>query len=636
MCGIAGFFNLNRAPADPSVLEQMTCHVRHRGPDDTGAVVFSLTNGTVAEVSPDTRPLPEFEGGIGFQRLKILDLTQQGHQPMMNADRTVVLAFNGEIYNAFEFTAELEAAGYRFRSKSDTEVVLYLYERYGLQGMLERLNGMFAIAIADLRSRELHLVRDHFGIKPLYWTVAGSTLLFGSEVKSFFAHPDFKAELDTANVDELLAYRYVAGEASMLKGVHQLRPGHWLRVTPDGMATRRYWSIPDHPDKSALTAEQNVDALDELLRKSVSSQLLSDVTVGCQLSGGIDSSLVTMFARQHFAADMETFSVVFDDPAFSEQQWIDQVAAKAHARSHRFVFSDEFFFDTIDRATWHMDQPISHPNSLGIWLLAKGAKDFVTVFLSGEGADEVFGGYTRFYFANLRPHIGPAWHGLRWMPGIGQRLAPHFDGDPVDAFISASQFMPTSVLKMLRPDADLAPALARRRELFSEGTADHLSNCLKYEMQTYMVDLLVRQDKMTMAHSMENRVPFLDRRVVEFARRLPSDSLVGLNVPTKAGRMRGTKVAVKALARRMFDDDFVYRRKSGFGLPLAQYFRQPKFVDLMESRLLPGMQSRGLVDVAAVRRLWHEALSAPAMTETFWTVVSLELFAQRFVDGRVS
>jgi asparagine synthase (glutamine-hydrolysing) len=633
MCGIAGFFNLNQAPADPSVLERMTTHVRHRGPDDTGAIVFSLANGTVAEVSPGTPPSAEFEGGIGFQRLKILDLSQQGHQPMMNADRSIVLAFNGEVYNAFDYTAELEAAGYRFHSKSDTEVILYLYERYGLQGMLDRLNGMFAIAIADLRSRELHLVRDHLGIKPLYWTVAGSTLLFASEAKAFLAHPAFKAELDAQHVDELLAFRYVAGEASILKGVQHLRPGHWLRVTPDGMTATRYWSIPDWQDKASVRGEQAVDQLDELLRKSVASQLLSDVKVGCQLSGGVDSSLVTMSASQHFSADMETFSIVFADPLFSEQKWIDQVTARAKVDSHRTVFTEDFFLDTIERATWHMDQPISHPNSLGIWLLSQTAKGKVTVLLSGEGTDEVFGGYTRFYYAHMRPLIGPAWRGLRWVPGVGKRLAPHFDGDPVEAFITSTQFLPSPILSKLRPDANLAPSIARRRKLFDEGKADHLSNCLKYEMQTYMVDLLVRQDKMTMAHSLENRVPFLDRNVVEFARRLPAECLVGTTAPTSAGRMRGTKVVVKELARRTFDDEFVYRRKSGFGLPLAQYFRHPRFVDLMESRLLPGMQARGIVDAAVVRRMWRRALSAPATTESFWTIVSLELFAQRFVDG---
>jgi asparagine synthase (glutamine-hydrolysing) len=281
-----------------------------------------------------------------------------------------------------------------------------------------------------------------------------------------------------------------------------------------------------------------------------------------------------------------------------------------------------------------MDQPIAHPNSLGIWLLAQQSRRLVTVLLSGEGADEVFGGYTRFYYAHMRTKLGAAARGVRWVPALGDRVGKHFDGDPVEAFIRASQFQPDAKLAKLRPGAALEPAIERRKALFREGDSDHLSNCLKYEMQTYLVDLLIRQDKMTMAHGQENRVPFLDRQVVDFARSLPAQHLVGQNLPTGTGRMKATKVVVKNLASRTFDDAFVYRRKSGFSLPLAQYFRSHRFIELMEDRLLPGMQSRGLVDVETVRRTWKRSLSAPSLTESFFTVVALELWAQQFVDRR--
>ena len=612
MCGIAGFVNLDGAPADAGVIAEMTRAIRHRGPDDRGQLRLSLRQGEIAGdagVSADT--------AIGFHRLKILDLSDQGHQPMVNQAGTVVLAFNGAVYNAFDFKPELESAGFRFHSKTDTEVLLYLYERHGLDGMLDRLNGMFAIVIADLRSHEIHIARDHFGIKPLYWARAGSRVLFASEAKAFLAHPAFTAAVDDEHVDEFLAFRYVAGEASLLKGVRQLRPGHRLRITPDGVTTTRYWSIPDGAEKARLTLDEAIDRLDEVLRRSVGSQLLSDVKVGCQLSGGIDSSLVTVFACSHGGAGMETFSVVFDDPKFSEDRWISEAAAAAKAESHRFLFSEASFTGPLERAAWHMDQPISHPNSLGIWQLAQQSRARVTVLLSGEGADEVFGGYTRFCGA--------------------RRL-------PVEAFIRATQFQPESKLARLRPGANLAPALARRVALFHEGGGDHLSNCLKYDMQTHLVDLLVRQDKMTMAHGIENRVPFLDRRVVDFARTLPADHLVGDAMPTGGsalahrhlgeGGMRSTKIVVKELARRTFDDAFVYRGKSGFNLPLSQYFRSKPFTELMEDRLLPGMKQRALVSEAAVRALWRRSLSAPALTEPFWIPVALELWAQQFVDRR--
>jgi len=245
-----------------------------------------------------------------------------------------------------------------------------------------------------------------------------------------------------------------------------------------------------------------------------------------------------------------------------------------------------------------MDQPISHPNSLGIWLLAQQSRERVTVLLSGEGADEVFAGYSRFRSATLK--------------------AP-------EAFIHTSQFQPSSKVSRLRPGANLDRAFARRTAIFNEGRGDYLSNCLKYEMQTFLVDLLVRQDKMTMAHGVENRVPFLDRRVVDFARSLSAQHLVGDGV---------TKIVLKELARRTFDDAFVDRTKCAFNLPLSQYFRSKAFTELMEDGLLPGMRRRGLVSEPAVRELWRRSLSAPALTEPFWIPVALELWAQQFVDGR--
>lgn len=635
MCGIAGFVNLDRRPAEPRVLARMTDLIRHRGPDDQGLAWCSLSCGTAGEFEAGAAAAADSaEVAIGFHRLKILDLTDHGHQPMANADRSIVIAFNGEAYNAFDFTAELEREGFRFRSRSDTEVVLYLYERFGLDGMLERLNGMFAIVIADLRTREVHIIRDHFGIKPMYWTVAGSALLFASEAKAFLGHPDFRAEIDPAVIDEYLAFRYVSGESSLLKGVRQLRPGHRLRVRDGAVTVHRYWQVPDVAEKAALSPADAVDGLDAVLRQSVQAQLLSDVKVGCQLSGGIDSSLVSVFAREHLGADLDTFSVVFDDPQFSEDRWISQAAAAAHADSHRFMFSAASFHDTLARASWHMDQPISHPNSLGIWLLARGARERVTVLLSGEGADEVFGGYTRFHYAQMRPAISPWVGALAWTPHVGARLARQFGGDPVDSFIMASLFQRPEQVARLRPGADFSRAMAARRAIFADGSADHLSNCLKYEMQTYLVDLLVRQDKMTMAHGLENRVPFLDRRVVAFARQLPARYLVGESLSLRDGRMRGTKVVVKQLARRTFDDQFVYRPKSGFSLPLADYFAEPRFATLMEEVLLPGMRGRGLVDAGAVREHWQGLPTAGAgAAESLWISIALELWAQQVVDG---
>lgn len=595
MCGIAGFVNLDGAPAQAGVLTAMLRAIRHRGPDDRGELRLSLRDGAIRRDAATTA-----DAAIGFHRLSILDLSAHGHQPMVNPSGTIAIALNGEIYNAFDYKRELEGHGYRFRSGTDTEVLLYLYERYGIEEMLQRLNGMFALVIADLRARVVHLARDHFGIKPLYWTQAGHSVLFASEAKAFLEHPAFTPAIDEALVDEQLAFRYVAGEGSLLKGVRQLRPGHRLTITPDGVTTTRYWSIPDGIGNTAISRADAIDRLDQLMHGSVAAQLRSDVKVGCQLSGGIDSSLVTAFAGSQVGGGMDAFSVVFEDPKFSEDPWIEQAAAAANADSHRVMFSETSFTGQLQRATWHMDQPISHPNSLALWLLARHSRQQVTVLLSGEGADEVFGGYSRFVTAPLKS---------------------------ATAFIQSTQFQPASKLARMRPGADLSSVLARRVALFDEGGGDHLSNCLKYEMQTFLVDLLVRQDKMTMAHGVENRVPFLDLRVVEFARTLPAEHLVG-------DSPQATKIVVKDLARRVFNDAFVDRAKNAFNLPLSQYFRSESFTALMEDQLLPGMKQRGLVNESAVRELWRRSLSAPALTEPFWIPVALELWAQQFVDGR--
>jgi asparagine synthase (glutamine-hydrolysing) len=603
MCGIAGFVNLNGAPADVDVLEAMTDMIRHRGPDDRGALRLSLRGG-----APDT--------ALGFQRLIILDRSVDARQPMANPDGSIALLFNGAIYNAVEERADLERDGYRFRTYTDTEVILALYERRGLDRMLERLDGMFAIVIADTRRGEVHLLRDRVGIKPLYWVQCGATLLFASEAKAFLAHPAFTPEIDPAQIDELLAFRYIAGEATMLKGVRQVPPGYRLTITAAGVTHARYWSIPD-PEKLRLSREDAVDRLDHLLRRSVQSQLRSDVPLGCQLSGGVDSSLVTLLTRLLQQRDVNAFSIVVNLPGFSEESWIVSAAATAGVTSHRFAFDEADFMGALDAASWHMDQPIGHPNSLALWLLAQRSREHVTVLLSGEGADELFGGYTRFAAA---------------LTNVSERRRPH-EPDAIVAFIRATAFHSESRLAKLRPGADLRPAIENRRAIFEEGRSDHLSNCLRYDMRTHLVDLLLRQDKMTMGHGVETRVPFLDDEVIRFARALPVEHLVGLSSATG---VPATKIVVKALAERSFGVVFAHRRKSAFNLPLAQYFRSAAFETLMEDRLLPGMRSRGLVDVGVVRRWWRRALSAPATTEAFWTLVALEVWAQQFIDRRGS
>jgi asparagine synthase (glutamine-hydrolysing) len=639
MCGISGIYHLKRNPVDPRIIRDMVAIQHHRGPDDNGMRLFSLAHGRSVEFGSDSMPAfnDSFEGGLGFNRLSILDLSEAGHQPMANDDGSVFLIFNGEIYNAFDYVTELQAAGYRFRSRSDTEVILRLYEHYGIEGMLERLNGMFAICIVDLRRRELHLIRDRLGIKPLYWAERNGLFMFASEVKSFGMHPDFPVELDEEMVDECLVFRYCAGEGALLKHAHQLRPGCRLRLTPDGITHHRYWQIPDGPTASDVSEQEAADQLEEHLHRAVRMQLLSDVKVGCQLSGGIDSSMISVLARRHHGADMDTFSIVFRDPRYSEEQWVNEAAAVANADSHRYYLNSGYFLDNIEKCTWHLDQPLNLPNSIGIYHLAEKARSLVTVLLSGEGADELLGGYIRFYFASIRSRVRPWLPLLKRLPRYGHTFVSAF-GDPKfadigDWFMTATAFVRLDKLRLLRPDARPEEMFNRRRAIWDEGRGDALANCLKYDMQTYMVDLLVRQDKMTMAHSMENRVPFLDHELVTFIRSLSPHHLVRPSLRLRQIKSRGTKMLLKKLARNYFDESFVYREKAGFAVPVEEYVAEPKFKAMMEEKLLPGMRRRGIVQADVVERWWRNlAHESYEMADALWSCISFEVWAQQFLD----
>ncbi|OFW18871.1 MAG: asparagine synthase (glutamine-hydrolyzing) [Acidobacteria bacterium RIFCSPLOWO2_12_FULL_66_21] len=638
MCGIAGIYNLDGAPVDVHVLTRMTDVQRHRGPDDQGFGLFSLRAGRSTPCSPSQGSADSglWEGGLGVNRLSILDLSLEGHQPMATADGSVLIAYNGETYNAFDLRPGLEDEGVRFRSRTDTEVLLYLYQRHGLEEMLRRLNGMFAFCLVDLREARLYLVRDRLGVKPLYWWSNGRVLLFASELKALLEHPAFAPELEPTRLDEHFLFRYEAGNGCLLKGVRQLEPGQWLSLKDQRLTTGKYWRVPDSDSAIQLGRDETADRLEAHLERSVRMQLLSDVKVGCQLSGGVDSSLVTLLAARHSPGSLDGFSIVFDDRQVSEEAWIDEAAGVAGVDYHKYTLDGHAFTDRLEAATWHMDQPLNHPNSVGIFYLAEQARRHITVFLTGEGADELFGGYTRFLYATLRPRIQPWARLLGWLPYIGERLHTRFNGQPadgVDWFILQSAFLDPAQFMALRPDARLEEVLASRRAIFEQSSGDHLARCLNYELRTYLVDLLVRQDKMTMAHSIENRVPYLDHELVEFVRSLPPSRLVSDRLARWRPRTGNTKVLLKDVARRHFRARFVYRSKEGFPLPLQAFFLSAPFRSVMEERLLPGIRKRGVTDAKVVGRWWKSLLQGEAQNvEALWICAAFELWAQRFLD----
>lgn len=631
MCGFAGYLLTNTVETNKQTIQSMTVLQRHRGPDDTGAaaVHFGRAHIQLFDFNGELNMEIPAELMFGFNRLSILDLSANGHQPMLSPDGKVALMMNGEIYNAFEYTHRLQQLGYRFRGTSDTEVALYLYCEYGIEGMLSRLNGMFAFAIADVSLQKLFLVRDRFGIKPLYVLQQPGRLAFASEMKSFRALPNFHFEPDDTYLDEFLLFRNIINR-TLFKNIENIPPGEYWEITPAGKITRKAYYRVSQEQGVMLPDEDAFMALDTTLSQCVRRQMISDVKLGCQLSGGVDSSLVAAYASRFVPKGaLETISIIFDDPHFSEAPYINQAAEKLGLRSHQYTMHGDYFFDMIDKVTWHFEQPLNHPSTTGIYLLSQKAKEHVTVLLSGEGSDEALAGYPRFVDTIRNPYLSRTFlsrlkHNRRCLPDF---LRYYTDPDARMVMSSAFGGMYNAVL--LKPDFIMENALAHRLSVLKNiQDPDKINRHRKYELLTYLPDLLMRQDKMSMAHSIENRVPFLDNELVTLAFRLPSQLLVG----SHNGKPQGKKL-LKDICATVFDTTFAFRRKEGFGIPLKLFMKSRAFKERWESEWLPGIRKRGIFNPTYLQQIYANLPAATPMDlESLWLMVGFELWAKQYLD----
>lgn len=634
MCGITGYINIDQKPvADTDIILKMMKVQKHRGPDDSGIRAFSLKDGISSDLSVDkpVRLQVNLEGILGFNRLSILDLSINGHQPMVSPEGNVILALNGEIYNAFDYTRELQDWGYIFKSTSDTEVVLALYLKYGFTEMLHRLNGMFAIAIADLGRKKFFLARDRFGIKPMYYIVNDRILGFSSELKSLAYLEGFDFQLNHAKIDEFMLFRNNLSD-TLFKDVASLRPGHFIEYSHNtGIIQRQYFNADVY-----TRAESNPMGFEEFSRdtelwlgQSVGRQLMSDVKLGCQLSGGIDSSLVTWLAnRKSNKGQFESVSIIFENEDFSEEKYINHVCNSLGIASHKFVLNPDYFVDNIEKATWHLESPINHPNTIGIYKLSQDAKQHVTVLLSGEGADEVFGGYPRFY------DIIFPYKSKRLLQEINRYM-----NDPAELVsyikdyhraVIATAYMTPHLAGKLKPDFKKNRAIAERIDLYNSLSGSRFDKQIKYELITFLPDLLIRQDKMSMAHSIENRVPFLDNNMVEFAFSIPQKHLLLRKTPDG---LNNEKYLLKKITAGVFGHDFAFRNKMGFGIPLREFFMNSRFGEYIMDKVLPGIKGRNLYDhklitswIANIKHLEYTEL------EALWIMISFEIWASIYLD----
>ncbi len=625
MCGICGKINFDRdEPVDPGLVRRMADAIAHRGPDGWGLHV-------VGEI------------GLGHRRLSIIDLST-GDQPMCNEDGSVWVVFNGEIYNFAEQRRDLERRGHQFKSTSDTEVIVHLYEEFG-DRCVERLQGMFSFALWDQSRRRLLLARDRIGIKPLYYAANARSLSFGSEIKSIFADESMERTIDPTSVDRFLTYYYMPGSETLYEGVRKLDPGHYLTVEQGVVRITRYWDLEFEEPMPAPSMQRSVEQLRALLDETVKSHMISDVPVGVLLSGGVDSTAVLSHARRHSHAPLHTFTMGFAGTDVPDERPYARLAAERMGTRHaEITMSARDFRDFLPRYAWHMEEPVCEPPAIALYHLAATARrEGIKVLLSGEGGDEAFAGYQTYRnllaLEALKARLGPArpilgWS-LRTLAMLGSQRARHYGGlvDPelADYYFSRAS-TPNSDFNRLKQTL-YRPALAGRlRGLCSDAptqalharVARHgmLNRMLYVDSKSWLPDdLLVKADKMTMATSVELRVPLLDHRILEFAAGLP-----------RAHKASGW--SLKRVLREALKDqvptEILTRPKAGFPVPYGRWMRGELNGYVRDTVLARGSLIDRLFERRPVEQLLDAHQRTGAGTKEVFSLLVLNLCHQAF------
>jgi asparagine synthase (glutamine-hydrolysing) len=631
MCGIAGIVAADRLHADERARAQLMRDVlTHRGPDGAGLHTDDYA-------------------ALAHRRLSIVDLAG-GHQPLANEDDSIWVTFNGEIYNHASVRPELEAAGHRYRTRSDTETIVHAYEQWGDE-CVHRFRGMFAFAIWDAPKRRLLLARDRLGVKPLYWTLVGNRLLFASEIKAILESGLVQARPNESVLSELLATRYTSNAETLFTGIHKLLPGHRLVFENGRVRTTQYWDLPlegPDPEMERLPERELVDRFRSLLQESVRLRLMADVPLGMFLSGGLDSSAVAALMAREIDRPVQTFSVAFADRAFSELEYARQAARVIGADAHEIVIDDTDFFGALPRLIWHEDEPIAHPSSVPLHFVSALARQHVKVVLTGEGSDELLAGYGKYPRSLLNWRAGGIYERLvpaavrttvasSIVPRLPERAGryarrsflavPH---DPAAMFFDNFAGMPLRLQRELLDPSVLSGADTYGPSLQYYGNAGGarsdgiLGKLLYTDVKTYLVELLMKQDQMSMSMSIESRVPFLDHRLVEFAARLPDR--VKLNGFT-------TKRILRDAVRSVLPESILKRPKMGFPVPFTGWVRGAWNGVAREVLLDRRTRQRGLINASAVERLLDAHRDGRRSGgDAIWALLNLELWYRTFID----
>lgn len=634
MCGICGvFLRDSTCHVERDALVRMAGSIVHRGPDDEGFFV----DGNV---------------GLAMRRLSVIDL-KTGHQPLSNETGDVSIVFNGEIYNHARLRTELESKGHRYRTRTDTETIVHAYEEYGRE-CVSRLHGMFAFVIWDRRRRIVFAARDRLGIKPFYYHWDGRSLVFGSEIKSILAYTRSK-EFNHGTLAEYLAFGYISGSDTMFTGIRKLMPAHTLELSEDGELTvQRYWNLPADVDPEHRPDTHYIQTYRQLLERAVASHLMSDVPLGVFLSGGLDSSAIAALAKKVRGCPIKTFAVGYNsgesgEASCSELSYARQVANHISSDHYEVRLSRAEFFERLPKLVWHEDEPIVWPSSVALFCVAQLAREHVTVVLTGEGSDETLAGYTRYAWTLLNARMDARYRSVT-TPGVRTAVRKLIEYSGLTASLHRklqhtfvlrngtswasiyfdnffSAFSAEEQLELLTPSAHskAGDAYCNSMASWERSQGDLLHRMLSTDINTYLVELLMKQDQMSMAASIESRVPFLDHELVEFTTTIP---------PEYAVRGTAGKFILKRAIEDLLPHSVIYRKKMGFPTPWEHWLNGPQLDAIQRMLLAPQSMDRGLFRRQAVERIFVEHRNRIRdHSSRIWRLLNLEIWHRIFLDG---
>lgn len=609
MCGIAGIIDFGGRPVDRETLVMMCDLLRHRGPDDAG--IYLSNDGTA---------------GMAHRRLSIIDLSSAGHQPMSNEDGTIWISFNGEIFNYRQLKQILVQQGHLFRSNCDTEVIVHLYEEYGVD-CVSRLNGQFAFVIWDERNHLVLGARDHLGIKPLYYRWNGERFIFGSELKAILPAIEW-AEIDNGALTDFLVLQYVPSPKTILRNVRKLEAGNCLIIREGNFQLRRYWNL--QPSfHGGVSEERTMEMLDQKLRESVERQLVADVPLGVFLSGGLDSSAITYYMASLTKEPVNAYSVGFQEREYSELQFAEKAAASIpNVVHHQLVLKADDAFNLIQDLIDSLDEPFADQAIIPTYLMSRYAKETVTVCLSGEGSDEIFGGYSRYRKTLSKVQL------LRELTRFSPALEPHiheaiqlrYEDYIADLCSFHPRELPIITQREVRSSDDFVRT-SFKDLYYGMSSADDLERVQRFDIQTYLADnLLFKVDRASMLASLEVRVPFLDFELVEFCLGLPFHLRY---------RSHLQKYALRKLMRNRLPDEILYRKKMGFSVPIYRWFQDAYYDYVRETLLSRSARARGIFRTDYVESMLDPRTLAGNQHNSLklWCLLMVEEWCKRYLDA---